>query len=103
MVRITIDHFNLPAEEISSLWAEQDKYIDLLESKLRKARQQKQFMKSRSKIIEKNYWAYQRKVYRDTRLALFTVAEKMAQLEKLDLSPPKKEPLVINIVSSISI
>ena len=48
MVRVIIDHdhFELPAQEISRLWAEQDKYIDLLESKLRKASQQEQLMKS---------------------------------------------------------
>ena len=39
-VRVSIDHFELPAQEISRLWALQEKYIDLLESKLRRASQQ---------------------------------------------------------------
>ena len=34
--RVTIDDFNLPAQEMSRLWADQDRYIDLLESKLGK-------------------------------------------------------------------
>lgn len=34
--RVIIDDFNLPAQEMSRLWAQQDKYIDLLESKLEK-------------------------------------------------------------------
>ena len=36
-MRVTMDHFKLPAEEISRLWALQDKYVDLLEIRLRTA------------------------------------------------------------------
>ena len=49
----TIDNFNLPAQKISKLWDEQDKYIDLLETKLRKASQQDPLMKS--KLLNKNW------------------------------------------------
>ena len=46
-VRVSIDHFELPAQEISRLWALQEKYIDLLESKLRRASQQEQLIKAK--------------------------------------------------------
>ena len=51
VARVTIDHFNLTAEEISRLWAAQDKYIDLLESSLGKATQREQ--KMMSKLLKK--------------------------------------------------
>ena len=35
VVRVVIDNFDMTAGEMSRLWAEQDKYIDLLESRLR--------------------------------------------------------------------
>ena len=35
VTRVVIDNFDMTAGEMSRLWAEQDKYIDLLESKLR--------------------------------------------------------------------
>ena len=38
VVRVTtIDHYSMTAQEMSRLWAEQDKYIDLLESRLRES------------------------------------------------------------------
>ena len=46
VVRVTIDHFNLTAEEISRFWTNQDKYIDFLESELGKASQREQKMMS---------------------------------------------------------
>ena len=66
--RVTIDNFNLPAQEISKLWAEQENYVDLLETKLRQASQQDQLLKS--KLLNKN-----RKL-----------ANTNAQLEKLKVS-----------------
>ena len=35
VARVVLDNFDMTAGEMSRLWAEQDKYIDLLESKLR--------------------------------------------------------------------
>ena len=68
VVRVTIDHFNLTAEEISRLWADQDKYIDLLESRLGKASQREQ--KMMSKLLKKKQ-------------ELFKMT---AQLEKVEVS-----------------
>ena len=67
-VRVSIDHFELPAQEISRLWALQEKYIDLLESKLRRASQQEQLMKAKLLNYKKE------------------LAEKMSQLDKLKVS-----------------
>ena len=44
LVRVTIDHFTMTAQEMSRLWADQDKYIDLLESRLEKGSQQEKRM-----------------------------------------------------------
>ena len=35
VMRVHIDNFDMSPSEIANLWAEQDKYIDLLESRLR--------------------------------------------------------------------
>ena len=51
VVRVTIDHLSMTAQEISRLWADQDKYIDLLESRLGKASQREQ--KMMSKLLKK--------------------------------------------------
>ena len=67
-VRVSIDHFELPAQEISRLWALQEKYIDLLESKLRRASQQEQLIKAKLLNHKKE------------------LAEKMSQLDKLKVS-----------------
>ena len=57
LVRVTIDHFTMTAQEMSRLWADQDKYIDLLESRLEKGSQREQRMmselvKERQKLYE---------------------------------------------------
>ena len=46
VVRVTIDHFSMTAQEMSRLWADQDTYIDLLESRLEKGSQREQRMMS---------------------------------------------------------
>ena len=56
-MRVTIDHFTMTAQEMSRLWADQDKYIDLLESRLEKGSQWEQRMmselvKERQKLYE---------------------------------------------------
>ena len=37
--RVTLDNFNMTAQEMSQKWAEQDKYINLLENKLGRSSQ----------------------------------------------------------------
>ena len=39
-MRVVIKNFNMTASEVERLWAEQDKYIDLLESQLRQSEEQ---------------------------------------------------------------
>ena len=36
-MRVVIENFDMTACEVERLWAEQDKYIDLLESQLRQS------------------------------------------------------------------
>ena len=36
-MRVVIENFNMTASEMARVWAQQDEYIDLLESQLRKS------------------------------------------------------------------
>ena len=51
VMRVVIDNFNMTAKEMERLWAEQDKYINLLESQLRKSEEKVQMF--RFKVIQK--------------------------------------------------
>ena len=53
----TIDHLSMTAQEMSRLWADQDKYIDLLESRLEKGSQREQRMMS--ELVKKKQKLYE--------------------------------------------
>ena len=45
-MRVVIDNFDMTAQEMERLWDEQDKYINLLESQLRKSEKKVQMLRS---------------------------------------------------------
>ena len=57
VVSATIDHLSMTAQEMSRLWADQDKYIDLLESRLEKGSQREQRMMS--ELVKKKQKLYE--------------------------------------------
>ena len=57
-MRVVIKNFNLTATEMEKLWAEQDKYINLLESQLRQSeekvrKESQRVMMFRTRVISK--------------------------------------------------
>ena len=58
VMRVVIENFNMTAKEMERLWAEQDKYINLLESQLRQSKKKvkkesQRVQMFRSKVIKK--------------------------------------------------